>query len=473
MTAPHLSPETAVAHAYELTRASAEAAEIERHAGACAECSQRLKSLRTDRGALAEALRPDPLPAAEPSPLPAPRRRPWIEAVAATLCLAAVGFGLFGSWRDRQPAGQSEAAVQRDIQNLKNEDPKLRQEAFERLMKQRGGLEAEFRQALEQARDPELKARLEELLQPHEIARLGGIVSAQADGSLRYSPVENGAGFRIGPDNPPGPAVPLAWSPDGKWLAYRTQEDLTKPVQLHLLDILSGRSLRLSLNLLQMPVWSADSRMLAFATPDGISIASGADWEPRPLHVEGLPCFFSRDDAQMYLWRPSRIERLELVSRKSVLVAEASSPAVASLDGATFYYFGLPDGRISYGVSSVPLMQVDLAGGAARVLKEGAAITETTQTLKNAPERPALSPRGDGVAWVRATPEASEIRVLQLEGLRELFQAPGSGPAWSPTGTRLAFETPTRQIRILNLDGFAVRDLPGGSPVWVPKPSNR
>jgi hypothetical protein len=470
MTAPHLSPETAAAHAYGLTRGSAEAAGIERHAEACAECSQRLKSLRTDRDALAEALRPDPLAAAEP---PQRRRRPWIEAVAAAFCLAAVGFALFGSWRDRQPAGQSEAAVQRDIENLKSEDPALRQEAFDRLINQRGTLEAEFRRALEQARDPEFKARLEELLRPHEIARLGGIVSAQADGTLLYSPIEKGAGFRIGPDNPPGPAAPLAWSPDGKRLAYRTQDDPTKPVQLHLLDILSGRSVRLSLDLLQTPVWSADSRMLAFATPDGISIASGADWEARPLRVEGLPCVFSRDGTQLFLWRPSRIERLELVSRKSVFVAEASSPAVASLDGATLYYFGLPDGRVSYGISSIPLMQLDLLGGAARVLKDGASIAETAQTLKNVPERPALSPRGDCVAWVRTVPDASEIRVLQLEGRRELFLAPGSAPAWAPSGTRFAYEAPTREIRIVNLNGSAIRALPGGSPVWVPQLSNR
>jgi len=467
MTAPHLSPETAVAHVYGLTRASAEAAEIERHVAACAECSQRLKSLRTDRDALGEALRPDPLPAAE---FPARRRRPWIEAVAAAFCLAAVGFALFGSWRDRQPAGQSESAVQRDIKDLASEDPARRQEAFERLLKQRGVLEADLRRALEQATDPEQKARLSALLRPHEMARLGGIVSAQADGSLRYSPLDGGAGFLIGPERPAAPAAPLAWSPDGGRLAYRTQDDPTKPAQLHLLDVVSNQSARLSLDLLQTPVWSPNSRMLAFATSDGISIASGPDWEARPLRVEGLPCCFSRDGAQLFLWRPSRIERLELASRKSVFVAEASSPAVASLDGAALYFFGLPDGRVSYGVSSVPLVRLDLVGGAVRVLKEGASVAETNQTLKNVPERPALSPRGDCVAWVRA---ASEVRVLQLEGLRELFVAPGIGPAWAPSGSRLAYETPGRETRIVNLDGFATSFRPGGSPVWVPQNSNR
>src|SRR5262249_11406148 len=108
MTAPHLSPETAVAHAYGLTRDSAAAADIERHVGTCADCSRRLKELRQDRDGLGEALRTETLPAAEAPPTPSiRRRRPWIESLAAALCLAAVGFALFGSWRDRQPAGQS------------------------------------------------------------------------------------------------------------------------------------------------------------------------------------------------------------------------------------------------------------------------------------------------------------------------------------------------------------------------------
>ncbi len=474
MTAPHLSPETAVAHAYRLTRASAEAAEIERHVETCAECSQRLKSLRTDRDALAEVLLPEPLPATEAPPAPAlRRRRPWIESLAAALCLAAVGFALSGSWRGRQPAGQSEAAVQRDLKNLGSEDPALRQEAFERLLKQRGGLEAELRRALEQASDPELKARLNHLLRPHEMARRGGIASAQADGSLRFWLDERSSGFPIGPERPPAPAAPLAWSPDGKRLAYRTRETPTKPAQVHLLDVSSNESVRLSLDLLQKPVWSPDAKKLAFATSEGISIASGADWTVKPLGAEGIPCFFSQDGGQLYLWRPSRIERLDLVTRKSVLVAEAASPGVVAADGGTLYYFGPADGRVSYGVSSFPLLRLDLASGTLRVLKEGAAIGETSQTLKNFPERPALSPKDEYVAWTHATADASEIRLLdQRDGSLQSLDAVGA-PAWAPSGLRLAFENRWHETQILDLDGARSWSHPGGSPVWAPPNSNR
>jgi WD40-like Beta Propeller Repeat len=472
MTAPHLSPETAVAHAYGLTRASAEATEIERHVETCAECSQRLHRLRSDREALAEALRPEPIPAVEPAPA-LRRRRPWVESLAAALCLAAVGFALFGSWRERQPAGQSEAAVQRDLKNLGSDDPALRQEAFERLMKQRGGLEAELRRALEQARDPEVKARLDHLLRPHEMARRGGTASAQADGSLRFWLDHSASGFPIGPERPPAPVTPLAWSPDGKRLAYRTQEDPNKPVQLHVLDVLSNESVRVSLDLLQTPVWSPDATKLAFASTTGISIASGADWAVKPLVTEGLPCFFSKDAGQLYLWRPSRIECLDLVSRRSVLVADAAGPGVVSADGATLYYFGPADGRVSYGVSSFPLLRLDLASGTVRVLKEGASIGETNQTLKSFPDRPAVSPKGDYVAWIRTTADMSEIRLLyQPDGSLQSLDAAGA-PAWAPSGLRLAFENRFHETQILDLGDARIWQHPGTSPVWAPQNSNR
>jgi hypothetical protein len=473
MSAPHLSPDTAVAHAYGLTRDSAEAAEIERHVGACSDCLRRLKSLRQDRDLLREALGAEPLPARESPPAPRIRRRPWIEAAAAALCLAAVGVGLFGSWHERRPAGQSEAAVERDLKNLGSDDPALRQESFERLLKQRGRLETELRQAREQARDPEMRARLDVLLRPHEIARRGGIASAQADGTLRFWLGEQGADFPIGPERPPAPAAPLAWSPDGKRLAYRTQENPPKPAQLHLLDVMSNESVRLSLDLLQTPAWSPDSRKLAFATSGGISIATAADGEVRPLGIEGLPCFFSPDGTQLYLWRPSRIERLELVSGKSVLVVEAAGPGVVSPDGGTLYYFGPPDGRVSYGVSSFPLVRRDLAAGTDRVLKEGASVGETMQTLKNTPERPALSPNGDYVAWVRATPEGSEIRLLRPQDGSEQSLGDGLGPAWDPKGARLAIERPTHETQILDLDGARTWSRPGGTPAWAPQNSKR
>jgi hypothetical protein len=91
---------------------------------------------------------------------------------------------------------------------------------------------------------------------------------------------------------------------------------------------------------------------------------------------------------------------------------------------------------------------------------------------------PAWSPDGRKIAFQRE----GEVLVIDLDGYSEIRLADGRHPAWSPDGTRIAF-TSAEGISVMNADGSAVRtlvrhdfrddtykpwDMGVGYPTWSP-----
>jgi TolB protein len=85
---------------------------------------------------------------------------------------------------------------------------------------------------------------------------------------------------------------------------------------------------------------------------------------------------------------------------------------------------------------------------------------------------PAFSPDGTRIAW-----DDGAIHVSNADGTGDVvLAAPGSEPSWSPDGERIAFSRPVAgdtEIHVVDADGsglVALTSLPGGdrSPAWSP-----
>lgn len=231
------------------------------------------------------------------------------------------------------------------------------------------------------------------------------------------------------------------------------------------------------------PVWSPDSRSIAFATNikarskllNSIWITTVASGGTRQLvPVEGP---FVNDSS----WSPDG-KRVLFDDGDSVFVANAdgsssqtlvpsarASSAVWSPDGSRVAFFALgPD-------VSTTLFVVDADGTNMRRLTDASFFAH----------RPAWSPDGTRIAYVGgggdqniAVPQGTFIVVIGADGQsRPQALAPHDGtagfdPVWSPDGKRIAFFTGQGDrtvVRVVDSDGGNERRLGRGfSPAWSP-----
>ncbi len=191
-------------------------------------------------------------------------------------------------------------------------------------------------------------------------------------------------------------------------------------------------------------------------------------------HAQGIPARIDRRVA------PFALGALVLVAAAVVLLAVAvlhqgsKTPAASVLPpGSAGTTPGTTPGTATGRIDPAQVFVVNVDGTAAR-------------TLTNRPlafdARPAWSPDGTRIAFESTTDGKRSVYVMQADGqgLRRLTDATGtaadSSPAWSPDGTRVAFASDrdgNSEIYVIGVDGSSTKRLTDSPavdnyPAWSP-----
>jgi Tol biopolymer transport system component len=250
----------------------------------------------------------------------------------------------------------------------------------------------------------------------------------------------DGSGRRNLTRNPAADFAP-GWSPDGRKIVFESDRDRNAEVYVMNADGSGQRNLTRNGLLDENPAWSPDGRKIAFiGSRDHNSdvYVLNADGSGQRRLTRGMGPAFQRQGAICCFTRPP-------------------SPAW-SPDGHRIAFLGKPRGDWN-----VYVMNAD-----------GSDRRRLTHNVRRT--APAWSPDGRTIAFVTFT----DVYVMNAEGTeqRNLTRstAYAGEPAWSPDGRRIAFRS-TRdgnaEIYVVNADGSELRRLTrdparDGSPAWSP-----
>jgi TolB protein len=250
----------------------------------------------------------------------------------------------------------------------------------------------------------------------------------------------------------PGNVAEPTWSPDGKWIAYRTAEEYKKTcTQLYVMRADGTRARRLTHDgaCYGAPAWSPDGKRLAFERG-----GQGSIWT---MNVDG-----------------TRLQRLTHPKSYFFDMSPAWSP-----DGTTIAFI-----RVVGDPNAIWLIDAD--GSNERQL--------TKPSVQNAGDSwPDWSPDGHWIAFSRlddptegrgGTRWRRDIWLVRPDGaaLRKLTRHAGANdwPAWSPNGRRIVFGSDRKHsdlmdIYVMNADGRRQERLTKGtidnsSPDWGRRP---
>lgn len=281
------------------------------------------------------------------------------------------------------------------------------------------------------------------------------------------------------------PIAGLAWSPDGKWLAFPDLTSQEGPFSLHGVSPESGKKQKLTspppLSLGDgLPAFSPDGRMLAFVRASSyesadIYLMPASGGEPKRLTTDatwlwGL-CwtadsqeliFSSGREYQQALWRiPARggtPQRVPDTSGSDVLFA-------LSRNGRRLTF--------TRTVSDENIWQAGVRGSA--LVGRPSRLISSTRGDSNAQ----YSPNGRRIAFASNRSGNWEIWVCNSDGsdpvpLTHFGAGASSWPSWSPDGRRIAFNSTARgdyNIYTVSVDGGAPQQLtvdPAGNagPNW-------
>ena len=259
---------------------------------------------------------------------------------------------------------------------------------------------------------------------------LGAIWKARPDGSGKRRVLRSPAGS-------PFVGEP-AWSPDGTKIAYSQSDYTARPRVSHIFVVNADGS--------------GNTRLTS-----GEVIDESPSWSP-----DGSRIVFSRETGRQVLESGG-----VLGGERSLVTMDASTGENQQVFEVGRFYSPRwsPDGkRIAY-VKSGQLGVIDADGTNARILTSGAQIAGL-----------AWSPDGTRLAYVSGDHRDSDIRIIEVQGIRSfrLTDDPGPEvqPAWSPDGERIAYVTYRydgnrlidMQIRVKSAEGTPVEASQGCMP---------
>jgi dipeptidyl aminopeptidase/acylaminoacyl peptidase len=266
------------------------------------------------------------------------------------------------------------------------------------------------------------------------------------------------------------------WSPDGQWIAYfgRTEEGSgllvadRRGAGARLIAPVNGTNHPLPSSG-ERVAWSPDGRYLAY-----LSATDG----PEAESSDGDPMVITR-----YLFKPTATEgmtRFNDNKRLHIFVAEVASRATRQLTDGVYYEHSLdwsPKGdRLLFVSNREPQPDKVFNYDIFTVALRDGAITRLTST-KSAEYAPSWSPDGSRIAFSGTTRDLTSSETTKEDTHVWVMRADGSGtvelgkgldnrqgvPQWSPDGRRLYFTLQERgHVRLLALDAAG-----GGAAVPV------
>jgi Tol biopolymer transport system component len=267
----------------------------------------------------------------------------------------------------------------------------------------------------------------------------------------------------------PRPAASeVAWSPDGRQLAYSHAFPAAGTYEIYVADLSTGRQRRVARGMVE-PSWSPDGTQIAAKAGAYVYVLNSAggrpvrvgrdDYDETPKH----PPVWSPDGRRLVVAN-GEVYAVWANGRGRIRVTHESSRfRLPFQDEATWS----PDGkRVAY-VSELrdpgdnDLYSVSTTGGRPRTLTNNWAEESA----------PVWSPDGTAVALTRKRGRQPYIAVLRPGGKARVLVR-GTDPAWSPDGGRLAF-TRAGDVYVVSRAGTGERPVTSGaeqdsSPDWSP-----
>lgn len=253
----------------------------------------------------------------------------------------------------------------------------------------------------------------------------------------------------------PGPGIArycLAWSPDGKWLAYVVGTQTTVTGELWLLRIGDGQATRVTDGSAgdSSPTWSPDARVLYFVSDRGgstdlwqVPIANSGAEGPAVRVTAGLQVRYaalSQDGARLVYSKGRRVANLwraPLLPDRGVTWADAQqltfdqsfvSSWDISRDGKTLV---LSSDR----VSGMRLWTLPAAGGEMVPLTNGGSNENFPRWSPDGEQVVFTSSRGGSVdVWTMPAAGGAARQLSRMDGPEYL-------PAWSPDGKEIVFNS--------------------------------
>ena len=194
--------------------------------------------------------------------------------------------------------------------------------------------------------------------------RIAYTLGGWPDGPRSYiSPNRGGPATRIGGRDI---KVQMAWSPDGQWLAYRTEAETGLPIAIRKVRVGSdAEPVELAKGTNCPPRWSPDGKRILCAGPDDIRLIP-ADGGAVLWRVDGFtaPAAWSRDGSAIYATRANtnEIVRLDTGTRRATPVTSLRRESLRHM--LVISRFSLsPDGKTLLGNAETRETNIWIAEG--------------------------------------------------------------------------------------------------------------